>query len=85
MKRRKLWSEPEVTPEVTESIRWYLKLDKWRYDPNGQATLEPLRFADLIEYRRVYDSWLDNEYLFELIHAIDSEYLKQLAMRRKSA
>lgn len=84
MRKRGWWSEPELSDEALEAFRWYLKLNKWRQDANGALVLDRLKFRDLLEYRRVYDSWLDDEYLFEVVHAIDGEYLKQLARRQNS-
>lgn len=82
MIRRGWWSEPELSPEAQEAFRWYMKLNKWRLDASGALVLDRLKFDELLAFRQVYDSSLDNEYLFEVVNAIDTEYLQQLARRQ---
>lgn len=85
MKANGWWSEPEVSDEVSEAFRWYWKLNKWRLNAEGRLVLNRLTFSELLSFREVYDSSLDNEFLFEVVHSIDGAYLGELAKRQVSA
>lgn len=86
MKRNGWWNEPELSDEAREAFRWWCKIEKWRpfkQQEDGSMIPYRLEFSDLLDFRNVYDTALDNEYLFEVVRAIDDEWIMQLSKKSR--
>ena len=73
---------------MAEAFRWYNKIMKWRpvqRQESGALIPYKLELGNLIEFRRVYDTSLDDEYLFEVVLAIDNAYLEERMKQARPA
>lgn len=73
----------ESNPDIDEAIRWYNKVLDWREIDSNTGIYKRIRFEEIQMFRSVYFTYLDNEYLFEIINAIDYEYIKNLMVQAK--
>lgn len=73
----------ESNNDIDEALRWYNRVLDWREVDYNTGIYKRIRFEEIKMFRSVYFTYLDDEYLFEVVNSIDYEYIKNLILQKK--
>jgi len=75
---------PESNDNIDICISWFFDVLKWRKYSLEHGVPERISFDEINSLRRVYEVVLESEiYFYELINAIDEEYIATIYERKR--